>query len=189
MSPIDALTTSIATMQVVIDVAPIRPDQLTAPTPCTDFDVGRLTGHIIENHELFLTGAGGADGEVGSAATLGERHEAVAAAGIAQWTRRGTDGTVDLGGNAVPAEFAISLHALETYIHGWDLARSLDRPFQPGAELTTQMWEFANAFISDDLRGDQPGAPYGPTVPVDSAAATLDRLIAFSGRDPNKSLR
>jgi uncharacterized protein (TIGR03086 family) len=182
MNPQSALHAAIADFQQVIDVAPIPDARHTDPTPCAGFTVEQLGEHMIDTHNLLLTGAGGQP--VTRAGALGERHAAVAAAATAQWAGRGTAGTIAIGDNELPAAFVLSLHTLEAYIHGWDLATSLARPFQPSDELTAAMWSFAQDFITDDVRGDSDGAPYRAAVEAPSNASDLQRIIALSGRDP-----
>lgn len=182
MNPLDALRTALDNLQQVIDAGPIENTQGGNPTPCSDFTVNDLADHVIDTHNLLLAGAGGT--AINDNGTLSARHAALAEAALNQWSQRGTDGTIDLGGNELPASFALPLHALETYVHAWDLARSLDRPFEPPTELTDDMWSFAQGSITDDVRGETAGAPYGPKVDVAVDASDVDRLIAFTGRDP-----
>ena len=181
MHPHQTLDTAIAELQRVIDEHPISPDDGSTPTPCAAFDVDQLLDHIIDTHNLLLGGAGGEP--VNATGSISERHRAVAGSAVQQWAERGLDGTIDLGGNTLPATFGISLHALECYVHAWDLARSLDRTFTPPDELTGAMWEFAQGFITDDVRGDD-GMPYGPEVATAADATDLDRIIALAGREP-----
>ena len=183
MTPNQAFEASVATVQTVIDLAPISDDDLRRPTPCRDFDVDALIDHILDTHDLLLTAAGGSSG--GAGGSFGERHRRVGAASIAQWADRGIDGSIDIGGNELPAVFGLSLHTLETYVHGWDLARGLGRPFEPSVALSEAVWAIAREIVSDDMRGD--GAPYGPAVEVDADAALVDRIVAHTGRDPHQS--
>ena len=46
------------------------------------------------------------------------------------------------------------------------------------------MWDFAQGFITDDVRGDADGVPYRAEVPAPSDATDLERVIALSGRNP-----
>lgn len=178
-----ALKASIELMQTVIDVAPIDRDALAGPTPCEQFTVRELGEHIIDNHNLFFAATDGQLDDVGG--TLSQRHGNVGALASAQWSSRGTDGFIELGGNEVPAEFAFSLHTLESYIHAWDLAASLGRPFDPPAELTGLMTDFAEKFITDDLRGSFEGAPYKTAFDLPDDASEINQLIAFTGRNPS----
>ena len=183
MTPHQAFEAAVATAQAAVDQSPISDDDLRRPTPCRDFDVAALGEHIIETHNLLLTAAGGA--AVDDGGSLAERHRAVAAASTEHWAARGTDGSVDLGGNELPATFGLSLHTLETYVHGWDMARGLGRAFEPPAELTDVAWELAQQIVSDEVRGDD--GPYGPVVEIGDGADLVDRIVAHTGRDPHQS--
>lgn len=182
MNPQQTLQAAIDELQRVIDAAPITAEHGDASTTCSAFTVDQLVRHIIDTHNLLLDGAGGEP--LDATGPISTRHAAVATAALKQWDERGLDGTINLGGNELPAAFGISLHALECYIHAWDLARSLNRDFAPSDELTSAMWEFARGFITDDVRGDADGMPYRAEVPAPAGATDLERIIALSGRNP-----
>lgn len=187
MNQHDALQSAIDTLQEVLDAGPVTDAALNDPTPCSEFTVAQLAEHIIDTHQLLLGAVGGPHDQ--TSGTLSQRHTAITSAAAAQWASRGTDGTIDLGGNELPAAFGLSLHALEAYIHSWDLATALNRPFAPPTELTKAMADFAESFITDDLRGDFDGAPYAAQVEAPAESSDIDRLVAFTGRDPQWSLR
>lgn len=186
MQPLEALEAAIAVSQQVLDAGPIRAEDLGAPTPCASFDLAQLGDHVIDTHNLLLGAAGGRPVDPGT--TLAERHAQVGAAAVKQWIERGTDGTIDLGGNALPAAFGLSLHALEAYVHAWDLARALDRPFRPGAELTAHIADVAQQIVTDQARGDE-GAPYRAALTAGEGDDDVARLIAHTGRDPHGAVR
>lgn len=180
MQPIEALQASVDALQAIVGDKPIADDELHNPTPCRAFDVQQLCDHIIDTHNLLLTAAGGQ--AVDSESAFADRHAAVAAASLARWSERGTADPVTLFDNELPGEVGLLIHAMETYVHGWDLARSLGRVFAPPADLTEEIWQLATDLISDDVRGDAPGAPYGPAVTVGNDADTMSRLLAHTGR-------
>ena len=84
----------------------------------------------------------------------------------------------------MPATVVLAIHIVETYVHAWDLAKATGRGFAPSPELTAAAWDAARMFLTDDVRGAGADAPYGPERPVDDGATSVDRLIAFAGRDP-----
>jgi uncharacterized protein (TIGR03086 family) len=185
LTPLTVLERSVAITQGIIDSAPISDDELAGPTPCADFTTAQLIDHIIDTHLFLLTAAGGTfTADASADESLSARHAAVGSAAIARWSERGTEGTVDLGGNEFPAVFGISLHALEAYVHGWDLAQSLDRPFPATDELSAATLGFSRQIVSDQFRGE--GAPFGLAVDADPDAADdpLALLIAHTGRRP-----
>ena len=182
MTPIETLRAATVATQRVIDVGPIGDEQLGSGTPCREYDVGQLVDHILETHELLLGAAGGDPVELTGA--VGDRHQAVAEAAVSRWAARGTEGTVDLGGNELPASFGLALHVLEAYVHGWDLAQGLGRTFDPSSDLTSAVAEIAGQVISDDMRGGELTGPYGRVVALPEGQDAVAELIAFTGRDP-----
>lgn len=183
MDECTALERSIALTQQVIDSAPITDEDLARRTPCVAFGVDDLLDHIIDTHHLLLGSAGG--GIPDEVASIGGRHRAAGEASVTAWRARGTEGTIDLGGNELPATFGLSLHVLEAYVHAWDLAAALSRDFAPDDDLTAAVATAAQMVISDGMRGDAEGMPYGSAVDLESASA-IDRLVAFAGRDPRR---
>ncbi len=60
---------SIAMLQRTVDRASalihtVRPDELTKPTPCTDWDVTALIRHMVSTCAMFTSGAEGAKVEM-----------------------------------------------------------------------------------------------------------------------------
>lgn len=179
MNQLELLHASTSLTQRLLEHTEFDEPTMKRPTPCSAFDVAALVEHIIGTHHFLLSAAGGAADDTGS---IADRHRAVTEQSQRTWAERGADGTVDLGGHQLPAEFALSLHALEAFVHGWDLATALDQPFEPSPELVDAAWESARMIVSDDNRGIEPDAPYRPAVTVTEPASPLDALIAFTGR-------
>jgi uncharacterized protein (TIGR03086 family) len=187
MSNLKAFQDSVTLLQGIIDQEPIPADALAGPTPCRGFDVRELQQHIIDTHLLLIGAAGGTD--VVNAGDFAERHRACATSAVEQWTRRGEDGTVDLGGNDLPASFALALHTLECYVHGWDLAQALQRGFEPDASITEAAWSAAHMILdSGDARGGAFGEPYGSPISVAGSTDRVEELIGFTGRDPRSPI-
>lgn len=179
MNQLELLQASTSLTQQLVEHTDFDEPTMKRLTPCSDFDVAALVEHIIGTHHFLLSAAGGTADDTGS---IANRHRNVTEQSQHTWVERGTDGTVDLGGHQLPAEFALNLHALEAFVHGWDLATALDQPFEPAPELVEAAWESARMIVSDDNRSTEPGAPYGPAFTIADAASPLDALIAFTGR-------
>lgn len=178
----DALTTSLRSVQSMLAAEPVSVDDLARPTPCASFDVHQLMDHIRDTH-LLLTNAATA-GSAQTTAPLSECHAELARAARAAWHERGQDGTVHLAGHDLPATFVLSLHVVETVVHGWDLAAALDRDLDLSDDLVDAVWQLVPGVAGDDTRGSDTQAAYGPAVYVHPATSSLNRMIAFTGRDP-----
>jgi uncharacterized protein (TIGR03086 family) len=162
----------------------IRADQWTSPTPCADWDVRALV-----NHTAWVLGMMGA---VTSGAPVPERNLDVlgddpvrgyaeaAAAAVHGWKERGTDGTVTIPFGEIPAETALSIAVVDTFVHGWDIARATDQDARLDPDLSAALLEWAPAILPPAREN---GA-FSPEVPVEDDARAPARLIALLGREP-----
>ncbi|MEW2288918.1 TIGR03086 family metal-binding protein [Streptomyces sp. NPDC047841] len=170
----------------------VTDEQLTAATPCPQYAVRDLLGHLLTLSVAFRDAARkdlGATTDTrpdAAARDLGPgwREElpkaldelADAWRDPAAWTGGTRAGGVDL-----PGALAGAVVADELVIHGWDLARATGREYAPDPAALDSALAFLRAAADDPGRGN--GA-FGPVVPVPANAPSLDRAVAFSGRDP-----
>ena len=175
-------------------VAGIGPEQLDRPTPCTDFDVAALRGHLVTWVTQLAVAFDDPDGE-------GDRPDPTAlelpsdAAGAAAAIRRAAarvheavsagaaEGNVLFVSAPMPGQMLLRMMLWEYVTHGSDLARATGRPWTPPAAAVEGSLEFGPSMLTDEYRG--PGKDFGPVVEVPEDASALDRLLGFSGRDPN----
>ena len=159
----------------------IAADDMTRQTPCTEFDVTRLTGHLLNS----LTALGGMVG-----AELPERDESdsverqvVAAArpALDAWHRHGLNGTVPFGKGDMPAKGACAILSLEFLVHAWDYAAAVDHEFDAPEPLAEYVLGLAHQVIRPEQRSR---AGFDDPVDVPADAGALERLIAFTGRNP-----
>jgi len=164
------------------------PDEaLGRPTPCSEYTVGDLLDHV-SGFAVGIAAAGrkAADGfdppSPGRAANLGTDWRTRIPAELADlatvWDDPAAYEGMTGGPLDMPAEMAATVGVEELCIHGWDLSRAIDVPF----EATTAELDVVDRFFS--LFGpDQRGTAYGPAVDT-PAVDRLARAVAVSGRDP-----
>ncbi|MDA8355410.1 MAG: TIGR03086 family metal-binding protein [Actinomycetota bacterium] len=163
-------------------LARVTDDQLDAPTPCTEWTVRDLVGHVIAGNQRLATGA--ASHSPGSehaaelvelhARTAADAHEAFAAPG-------GLDRSFELPFGSVPGTTVIGMRATDALVHAWDLARATGQSTRDiDEELAAELLEASRARVRPELRG--PGKPFGDEQPCDAGASASDRLAAFLGR-------
>ncbi|MEV3854556.1 TIGR03086 family metal-binding protein [Streptomyces sp. NPDC050095] len=165
-------------------LAGVTPCQLARPTPCAQWDLGALIGHLDDSLDALREGLGG--GCVGLGAGPRTLLGADPGAGFRERAR-------DLLGTAVrdaepvlvadrglPAGVVAAVGAVEIAVHGWDVAeaRGVRRPVPPA--LAAELLPLARRFVTSVERGT------GFAEPVDVApgACPGDRLVAFLGRRP-----
>jgi len=180
--PTDELRSAEDTLGVLRGVLhTIAADDMTRQTPCTEFDVTRLTGHLLNS----LTALGGMVG-----AELPERDESdsverqvVAAArpALDAWHRHGLNGTVPFGKGEMPARGACAILSLEFLVHAWDYAAAVDHEFNAPEPLAEYVLGLAHQVIRPEQRSR---AGFDDPVDVPADAGALERLIAFTGRNP-----
>ncbi|MEI5523266.1 TIGR03086 family metal-binding protein [Streptomyces brasiliscabiei] len=172
-------------------VAAVGDDRLAGPTPCPEYAVRHLLGHLFHLTGAFRdagrkdlgpttdTGPQSALPDLGPGwreafpQVLDELAEAWR--DPAAWT-----GETRAGGVSMPGGIAAAVAADELVVHGWDLARATGQTYEPDPAALAATHSFLAASADDPSRGEI----FGPVVPVPDDAPLLDRVIGLSGRDP-----
>jgi uncharacterized protein (TIGR03086 family) len=170
-------------------VALATPQDAQRPTPCSEFDVAHLVGHLIAvvRRITYVTGGGQAfdvpsivlDVEPADwAATITADRQRLASA----WADDAVlDRVLHLPFGDVPGRGAAMAYVEEMTTHAWDLARAIGREDLLDDALAQVAVAAAKQFIPDVKRGE---IPFGPVVVVGPDAAPYDQLVAWLGRDP-----
>lgn len=160
-------------------------DQWSDSTPCPDFDVQTLLGHIVGWVRVFDVAANGGkfDGDptaydVSEASATDFRSHA--ASMLEGWRSGGIDRTVNLVGGEMPAPMVYSMAFMEYMAHGWDLARGTDQPVPFTNEEAATTLRRGRETLQPQFRGDQ----IGPEITLADDAPAIDQFIAFMGRQP-----
>jgi uncharacterized protein (TIGR03086 family) len=183
-------------------VAAVRPDQLDLPTPCDEYDVRALLGHLLNVLDRITAIGRGADP---FALALRE----VADGFVAEWKAAAADLEVvwaDDAALAIPsplpwapgtgADVLIS-YVSELTVHSWDLATATGQAVAWDDEvvaLAASRMEFLpptdRAAIFAPIKANLPPHlaalpdPFRDAVPVAADAPLIDRLVAWNGRQP-----
>jgi uncharacterized protein (TIGR03086 family) len=188
MEPLDAIAAASSTFVAVLDQVPT--DGLGATTPCEEWDVRELIGHVIIGSQMAVALLDGASADEVRAffdQTFGDDivdvcRESVAAQLDRVYTVTDWDAEVHHVVGDMPASRLLGFRTGDLTLHAWDLATSFG----------------LDDGIADDLAADvyehmAPMAPFigqtgmfgsGPSGAVDGEGAALDRLLDLSGRRP-----
>jgi uncharacterized protein (TIGR03086 family) len=170
-------------------VGGVRSDQLSAATPCNDWDLHELLNHIIlwtaYSAERRAAGEQVPDelmkkdfvAEPGYAADYAAQLDKAVAAWSdpAVWQR-----DLNVMGTPTPAADVAALLIAEMVLHGWDAAKASGQRYTARDDVAAAVLAAveANAALFRRYQG------FADAVSVPASAPVLDRALAMSGRDP-----
>ena len=174
-------------------VAQAAPTDLGRPTPCAAWTLRELLDHMITQHYGFAAASSGSGGDpavwqvVHPADSIGD-YPAAAGHVIAAFARpeilqRSFELPEISPALRFPAAQAISFHFVDYIVHSWDVARSLDVPFELSPELAQAALVIARRVPDGENRLAE-GAAFRPGIPSPSDATALDQVLAALGRSP-----
>jgi uncharacterized protein (TIGR03086 family) len=160
-------------------VSSVGDERLGDPTPCRDYDVAALAGHLVDS----LTRISGAAGVVVGAPTGGVITGLIDVGRdtVAGWRRRGIDGDVSFAGRTMAARDLLGVIGLEFVVHGWDFATAIGDTLEVPDELAGDILQLGFRTVTSESRRH---AGFDEPLVIGADASTLDRLLAFTGRDP-----
>lgn len=94
------------------------------------------------------------------------------------------DKTMRLPFGDLPGGMFVLVAAVDTFTHGWDLAKATGQATDLNPLLATRLLENARAALPDELRGPEGQAPFGPRVEIAEPSCPADELAGFLGRQP-----
>src|ERR1700733_12989261 len=178
-------------------VSGIDAEELGHPTPCRKYDVAGLVDHIVEaGHRAVAVGRGqmpppGDESphvELSHAPGQLRRAAKEAAQAWGEDSRLSSRFTMPWGEEYTGATL-VDMYLTELAAHAWDLARATGQIDKLDPSLALPALEGARAMIKPQYRNMvEPGAPFGAEVYPAPGADDWERLAAFMGRDPRKTL-
>ncbi|MBQ0864329.1 TIGR03086 family protein [Streptomyces sp. RK75] len=180
-----------ASAQLVTLIAAVRPEQLDNPTPCAEYDVRDLLGHLVSAARRIATVPEGSEGkgpdvpewtaEV-AAEQWPELYEDSRKQMISAWEGDGVmDSVITVPWGRMPGRIALAGSVMETVGHTWDLARAIGWT----GELDEEVARFALGTARQALpANDREQLPFAEARQAPEGADTSTQLAAWLGRDP-----
>ncbi len=189
--PLDALIALDRRSLAIVDhvLAGSSATDLSRPTPCAGWNLADLLRHqISENTAFALAARRGSATDWTTAASLADSDDLVLryrrsvddvikafVVGAAPEMAINTFGTF-------PRRVALTMHLIDSVVHGWDFARTLGVDYLPDPDAVRACLPMAQS-IPDTDAVRSPGASFAHAVAVDDGT-DLDRLLGLLGRDP-----
>ncbi|AXB44886.1 TIGR03086 family metal-binding protein [Amycolatopsis albispora] len=167
-------------------IAAVRPGQLDHRTPCADYDVRALLGHVVSVlHKLVRAGVGTDAREVPDVLDGIDDWNGAFAEARAEVERIWAndellDRSVTLPWATLPGRVALDAYTHEFTAHCWDLAAAIDQLAGLDADLAVQALDAFQKFAPPEERDGR--GPFGPVVPTSDTADAYTRLAAYLGR-------
>ncbi|NNH74797.1 TIGR03086 family protein [Nocardia uniformis] len=173
-------------------VEAVRPDELGNSTPCADYDVRALLGHMISVlYKIARVGAGGDAREIadvidGIADTDWADAFTKARSDVERvWAAdEMLDRMVTLPWATLPGRVALDAYTHEFTAHAWDLAHATGRLSELDPDLAVRALDAFPKFAPPETRSGQ--GPFGPAIAVSADADAYIRLAAYLGRRPGR---
>jgi uncharacterized protein (TIGR03086 family) len=186
-------------------IAAVREDQLADPTPCVEFSVRDLLAHLLSVLPRVATVGRGGHVFDSPPAVEGEPE----GGWLAAWRSAAHEvqdvwsdpsllaQTFVLPWAELPGAALLAMYTSEITVHTWDLAQATgQQPEWDDEVVATSMvvmerilpadrhaaYEEAAARMPEDQRDFTP--PFAGAVPVADGAPAIDRLVAWTGRQP-----
>jgi uncharacterized protein (TIGR03086 family) len=166
---------------LAVVVGGIRADQLDKPTPCTKFTVRGVLEHMISGGAIFAAAFRGVEpSQPDTTDVLACFGPTLTGLAAAMHSPGALDRAICAPIGEVPGATFARFVVLDGLIHGWDLATATGQPYEPPDALVAELEAFAHEFV-DPLRD---GDTFAAAVEPPSSATPIQRLAAFTGRQP-----
>ena len=153
--------------------------QLDSDTPCDDWHVRELMNHMLETQRYFVGSARGESvsqpGQTPPTTLLGDDP--------VKDFKRAREETLNTYGDKDVLEktgATLGIAFADQLLHGWDLAKATGQDTTMPQGLAEAAYQMIHGRLTDDQRKQS----FKPEVEISADAPAQDKLLAYSGRDP-----
>ncbi len=174
-------------------LAGVKQEQLSSPTPCSEWDVKALINHIVGGAQYLKSSLAGDPPPAGAAGASPPSPESDVAKLTATYRSLAAD-VLQAATNPAALEVQVPTPAgemsggqflgimfMDHLVHSWDLAKATGQNTRLDPELVEICYQMSVPDLADMAR--QHGA-FGSAVPVPNSASTQDKLLGYLGRQP-----
>ena len=160
-------------------VAGVKANQLTSPTPCTEWNVQALLDHMVGTLN-FVASSLSATPPAQAKGSLEAFDAGVAAVSKAARMPGALEKKVKSPMGEMPGQVFVMIAVSDTLIHGWDLAKATGQD----TKLDPKNVEMVHGFMSMQAEAARKRKALGSEVKVPENASAQDKLMGMCGRKP-----
>ncbi|WP_029433809.1 TIGR03086 family metal-binding protein [Blastococcus sp. URHD0036] len=179
-----------ASATALATVAGVRPGLLDRPTPCTEYDLRALLGHLVSVfRRVAAVGRGEPPASVPQVTTdvpddgWAAAARAAADEALAVWADDALlDRELVLPYGRHRGAVAMATYTGEVTTHTWDVAVTSGQTPAWDPDVLAVALAATHRMLPADGRGER--IPFGAVVPVPADAPLVEQVVAWQGRDP-----
>lgn len=185
MNPTAPLQQAFASTRQVMDA--VQADQMSAQSPCPEWDVAGVINHVIGGMQFFTAGMKGtqpAEGQNWAEGDYMAAFDQAAAECVDCFEQEGAlEATVALPFGEMPGSAVMGIAMADVFTHGWDIAKATGQDTNLAPELAAGILAQSQHAISPEWRGpEESPAPFGAEQHCADGSCSADQLAAFLGR-------
>lgn len=170
-------------------VSQVRERDLARQSPCADWSLADLLAHMMGQHRGFARAA--RHGYAPKAAYRPEPFTHQRWLDSAFGLLGAFAGANPLNGiievelhptESLPFDTVVGAQLLDTVVHTWDVACSINMPFTPTDEIAAEVLRVAQT-VPDTQARKRPGSAFAPALTATPAATDWQHALALLGRD------
>lgn len=165
----------------------VKPDQLSDPTPCSEFDVKALLNHLLGGMSMLTTAAQGEKAQAPTEDLVGDGSDVAARYDAAREKLLSVindpkvfDATWQMPFGDLPGKMMAGIAFMEHATHTWDVRKATGQDTELPPDLVAEVDSVVRPM---DAMLRMPGVCAAAVTVPDNASAT-DKLMAFLGRQP-----
>lgn len=165
----------------------VKPDQLSDPTPCSEFDVKALLNHLLGGMSMLTTAAQGEKAAPPTEDLVGDGSDVAAKYDAAREKLLSVikdpkvfDATWQMPFGDLPGKMMAGIAFMEHATHTWDVRKATGQDTELPADFVAEVDSVVRPM---DAMLRMPGVCAAAVTVPDSASET-DKLMAFLGRQP-----
>ena len=159
----------------------MSPQDLSRPTPCSEWDVRALLAHVVAATDGLVAMLHDEKPDWGKDA-LGDDPAATVrqslTASLEAWQE---PGSLERPSRQMPGMLVVDFALADAVAHAWDLASALGQPLGLDDELVAVVHQRWDGEPAETARTYE---VFGPRVDVPADASATDRFLGLTGRDP-----
>jgi TIGR03086 family protein len=164
-------------------IAELNPEQYSAPTPCTEWNVRGVVTHLVGMNLAFTALLTGQKPPSRDQQVLGNdpgsAFSSSASALLSAFERPGAlERNFETPMGSATGQERLDIRMYDLLAHAWDLSQATGRRLEPLDDLAEQSLTFVRRQLADQPRKGR----FNAAQPVADGAPALDRLAAFLGR-------